>query len=205
MSLDYEMPREVDAFRALLGELYDDLPQRIERLRLLTALDHDFGGSGVMLPGGEVTYRAYLEARRCFVDGHYCAVILLSQALVETLLGAQIELEQGSWEIHGRDFGKPLSARPSLDEIIAKARQINLLDESDERALKRMRELRNPLTHFRGIADPTTITQRTLAARVHPATLFEDDARYCITAIIRLLAKPTFAVSRSHKREPADP
>jgi hypothetical protein len=197
MSLDYELPREVDAFRALLGELYDDLPQRVERLRLLSALDHDFGGSGVMIPGGEATFRAYTEARSCFVAGHFAAVILLSQALVETLLGAQIDLEQGSYEIHGKDFGDTLTRRPSLDEIVRKAKQIGLLDDDDERALKRMREMRNPLTHFRNIDDPTNMTRRMLNQRTHPTVLFEDDARFCITTVIRILSKPTFAIGRS--------
>lgn len=196
MSFGYDLPREVDAFRALLGELYDDLPERVERLRLLVALDNDFGGSGVMIPGGDTTFRAYVEARGCFVAGHYSAVILLSQALLETLIGAQIEQESDVCHIHGREFGEPLPERPSLDQLIAKAKYIGLLDDDDEKALKRIRGIRNPLTHHRGVDDPTNMTRRMLAHRVATASLFEGDARFCITTVIRFMGKPAFAISR---------
>ncbi len=96
-----ELPSYTQVFRALLGELYDDLPGRVSRLKLLAALDEDFGGSGVMLPGGHPTYLAYIEARSAFVSGAYLSVILLAQALVENLFGTHLVLD-GNHSSHSR-------------------------------------------------------------------------------------------------------
>ena len=87
-----DIASETHLFQALLGEFHDDLPHRMARLKFLVALDNDFGGSGIMLPGGHPTYLAYTDARNAFVCGAFLSVILLSQALVENLLGAHLVL-----------------------------------------------------------------------------------------------------------------
>jgi len=93
------LPTETDALRHLLGELHDDLPGRLSRLRLLTAFDDDFGGSGVMLRSGDAAFLAYTEARSPFVIGNFLAAVLLTQAAIENILASHLILT-------GRDLPK---------------------------------------------------------------------------------------------------
>lgn len=78
--------------------------RRQERLRLLIAMESDFGqGRGLLLPGGTPAQLAYRETRECFVLGNFVSVILLSQCVLENVLAAQIGLEAVSREIRGKN------------------------------------------------------------------------------------------------------
>jgi hypothetical protein len=188
-------PSDTELSRLLLGDLHADFAGRVARLRLLVALDHDFGGEGVMLPGGPNTQMAYLEARASFVAGNYLATILLSQTLVENLLGAFIHMENGSREIRGGSFVE-LSSKPALDELLKQGQTSGLLNPDDVENLRRVRSLRNPLTHYRHINDAANLHRRALDERVHFEQLMMNDARFCIGVVIALLGKSPFAIGR---------
>ncbi len=49
--------------RFLLADLHDDLLGKVARFRQLTDLSETLGWHGTMLPGGETTYAAWIEAR----------------------------------------------------------------------------------------------------------------------------------------------
>ena len=96
------LPPETLALKVLLADLHDDLQGRVERLRLLIAVESDFGqGRGLLLPGGMPAQFAYVETRHAFVSGNFLSVILLSQCVLENILGSQIGIESVSREIKG--------------------------------------------------------------------------------------------------------
>lgn len=194
-----ELPSYAAVFRTLLADLHDDLPARLERIRFLAALDEDFGGSSAMMPGGHGTYFAYAEARHSYVSGNFVAVVLLSQAMIETLLAAHLMLDNLSRDIHGRRVeGDAVPARPSLDAVIKQCLERGVINGNDETNIRRLRNLRNPLTHFRHMDDPTHLERRALDERTHALEILANDARFCITTVIQLLSKPEFAIGRRH-------
>lgn len=186
------LPPETIALKVLLADLHDDLDGRVERLRLLIAIESDFGGGrGLLLPGGMPAQFAYVETRQAFVAGNFLSVILLSQCMLENVLAAQIGMESLSREIKG---GSPIERkpRPTFRETIAKCRRTNVLDDKDEAELGRLSNLRNALTHFRDVNDQSHLDRRALNQRRPAADVCEDDARFAITLFVRILAKPQF-------------
>jgi hypothetical protein len=194
------LPPENIALRALLADLHDDLEGRVERLRLLLAIESDFGGGrGLLLPGGTPAQFAYLETRQAFVAGNFLSVILLSQCMLENVLAAQIGLETLSREIKG---GSPieLRTRPTFRETIAACRRANILDNKDEVDLARLSDLRNALTHFRDVNDKSHLDRRALSQRRPAADVCEEDARFAIVLFVRMLAKDEFRFTQNDSR-----
>jgi hypothetical protein len=186
------LPSEAVALRSLLADLHDGLEGRVARLRLLVALELDFGnGKGLMLPGGTPVEIAYIETRSAFVTGNFMSVILISQCLLENILAAQLEIDAVSLEIHG-GFPTRQKERPLFRDTVAACKSSRLLNDEDERDLMRLADLRNALSHFRTLRDPSHIDRRSLYERQPAADICEADARFAIGVLIRVLAKPAF-------------
>lgn len=176
--------------------MHNELPGRLGRFKLLVALEADFAGSGVMLPGGHVTHMAYSEVRAAFVAGHLLTVIVLAQSLIENLLGAHADLDDISREIKRRLKVKKLHSRPHFDDIIKSCLERGVLTPSDVANLQRVRSIRNPLIHYRSVEDEGGFTRRWLDARESPFDLIEADARFCISTVVALVGKPEFTLGR---------
>jgi hypothetical protein len=181
-----------------MGDVAGDLPDRVFRLKTLIALDADFGGSGIMLPGGEASYRAYIEARSSFVAGNFVATILLAQGLIENLLGGHLVLDDVSREVRRRSprVTKPFGVRPTLKQLINHALEAGVLVERDVEDIERLIGMRNPLTHFRDINDPQNLTRRAMENDKHPERIMFEDARFAIATIIGIVGKAQFAIGR---------
>lgn len=195
-----ELPSEGHAAQAYLTGVIEDLSFRIARLRMLWALDADFGGAECMLPGGEVAYRAYTEARDAFVSGNFLSTVLLSQSLIEHLLGGHLVIDEISRQVHGRSARatKPLNQRPMLKDLLGHSKEAGVLNERDVENIEKLMELRNPLTHYRDVNDPQNLTRRAMASSVHPEQIIFDDARFAIETIITILGKDSFAIGRTN-------
>lgn len=193
-----QLPSEGQAAQAYLAGVVGDLPSRIARLRILWALDDDFGGSECLIPGGEVAYRAYAEARDTFVSGNFLSTVLLSQSLIENLLGGHLVIDEISREIHGRPARatKLLNPRPSMKDLLEHSTVAGVLSEHDVKNIGRLMELRNPLTHYRETNDPQNLTRRAMNCRVHPEQIMFEDARFAIETVIAILGKSEFAIGR---------
>ncbi len=186
------LPPETLALKTLLADLHDGLEGRTARLRLLMALELDFGnGQGLLLPGGTPAHAAYMETRQAFVIGNFLAVILLSQCLLENILAAQLGIDALSLEIHG-GAPTPQKERPGFKETVVACTASGLLNEDDARDLMRLAALRNALAHFRTVADPSHLDRRSLRERRAASEICEDDARFAIGVFVRILAKPAF-------------
>lgn len=90
---------DLQAAQLLLGELHDDLPGRVARFHQINDLYANLGSRGMMIPGGEAAYTAWVEARSSFVSGNYIATVMLRQGLA------------------GHIFAANLTARPDAPEI----------------------------------------------------------------------------------------
>jgi hypothetical protein len=195
------LPPETVALRTLLADLHDGLEGRVARLRLLMALEFDFGnGQGLLLPGGTPAHAAYIETRHAFVVGNFLSVILLSQCLLENVLAAQLGFDAASLEIHG-GVPMPQKDRPDFKKTVAACKTSGLLNDEDARDLMKLADLRNALAHFRTVAHPTHLDRRSIRERRTAAEICEDDARFAIGVFVRILAKPVFRF----KLDPPDP
>ncbi|MFK3857205.1 hypothetical protein [Agrobacterium pusense] len=166
--------------RSLLADLHDDLPDKIARFRQLGDLSLSLGAGGTLLSGGEATYRAWQEARSSFVHGNYIATVMLCQGLAEHLLASFLEM------------GQSLPPKISFYETLTRSLAAGVISEADVRDLKRLMQLRNPLSHFRGIDDASNLTRRMLNSGVMVEDHLKGDASFALSMAVRLLSLPSF-------------
>lgn len=174
---------DLDAVSHLLADLHDDLPGKVTRLRHLADLGEALGSQGTMLFGGAATFNAWTEARSSFVHGNFVATTLLCQSLVENLLAAFL---------HAGLMMDDLPPRIPFRDTLERCQDRNLISGQDSDDLKRLMSLRNPLSHFRTIADDQNIDRRAIQTGVHSSALIEQDAWFAIGLAVRVLANPQF-------------
>jgi uncharacterized protein (DUF2236 family) len=85
-----------------------------------------------------------------------------------------------------------LPPRVAFKETLKRCRDRKLITEQDARDLDRLMSLRNPLSHFRTVADAQNLDRRAITARAPSENLIQQDAWFAIGLAIRMLAKPQF-------------
>ncbi|MFH7043527.1 hypothetical protein ABT392_14590 [Paucibacter sp. JuS9] len=175
--------RDTDVFRILLADLHDDVGGKVARFHQLTDLSATLGSSGTMLPGGETAFAAWTEARSSFVHGNYVATVLLCQGLAEHVLAAHLALDI---------FGDEVPPHIKFDKTLKRCVEKGELTQADSDDFKRLMSLRNPLSHYRDINDPTNLSRRTMDSQVPAAVHLLNDATFAISMAIRLLSMPAF-------------
>jgi hypothetical protein len=171
----------------LLADLHDDLGGKVARFRQLSDLSAALGLYGTMLPGGETTSVAWTEARTSFVNGNYIATVMLCQGLAEHMLAANLSLG-----LHGQE----LPTRISFSDTLERCLEQNIISADNSKDLRRLMQLRNPLSHFRGINDPSNLTRRMLDTRQPVESHLFRDASFAIGVAIRLMALPAFRIDQ---------
>ncbi len=174
---------DLDAVSHLLADLHDELPGKVTRFRHLADLGGALGSQGTMLFGGTAAFNAWTEARSSFVHGNFAATILLCQSLVENLLAAFL---------HAGLMMDDLPPRIAFSDTLKRCRDRNLISGQDSSDLERLMGLRNPLSHFRTVADGQNLDRRAITAGLRPEALIEQDAWFAIGLAVRILAKPQF-------------
>lgn len=174
---------DLDAFSHFLADLHGDLPGKVTRFRHLADVEGALGPQGTMLFGGSATFNAWTEARSSLVHGNFVATILLCQSLAENLLAAFL---------HAGVMTDELPSRIAFKETLKHCRDRNLISGQDTSDLERLMNLRNPLSHFRAIADGQNLDRRAMINGSRPETLIEQDAWFAIGVAVRILAKPQF-------------
>jgi hypothetical protein len=174
---------DLDAVSNLLADLHDDLSGKVTRFRHLADLGGELGSQGTMLFGGTATFNAWTEARSSFVYGNFAATILLCQSLVENLLAAFL---------HAGLMMDDLPQRIAFRDTLKRCRDRNLISDQDSDDLERLMSLRNPLSHFRTVADDQNIDRRAITTGLRSDALIEADAWFAIALAVRALAKPQF-------------
>ncbi|MFM0007252.1 hypothetical protein PQR57_40650 [Paraburkholderia dipogonis] len=175
--------KDVDVFRILLADLHDDMAGKVARFRQLADLSAALGSSGTMMPGGETAFAAWTEARSSFVHGNYVATVLLCQGLAEHILAAHLAVG-----INGEEVPNRISFRETLNRCLAR----NVISPSDADDLRRLMGLRNPLTHYRTVDDPSNLSRRVLNSMLSAESHLLNDATFAMSMAIRLLALPAF-------------
>jgi len=175
--------KDVDAFRMLVADLHDDLVGKVARFRQLADLSAALGSSGTMMPGGETALAAWTEARSSFVHGNYVATVLLCQGLAEHMLAAHLTL--------GID-AEELPSRVSFNDTLPRCVARDVITQRDADDLRRLMNLRNPLTHYRSIDDPSNLSRRVVDSMIPAETHLLTDATFAMSMAIRLLALPAF-------------
>jgi len=195
-----DTPPESAAVRALLADLHDDLPARVERQRLLWCWEADhYDGGGLLIPGGHTAYMAYVELRHAFVCGNFISTVLLAQCLLENVLASHVGLNAVSAQIQQRSH-ETLSDRPSFRETVAACRRLGIVDEVDERDLLRLAAARNALAHFRPVSDKTNLDRRAVNERRPAALVSYEDARFAMGLVVRVMSKRTFQLGVSEPK-----
>lgn len=174
---------DLDLVRFLLADLHDDLRGKVARFRQLADLETALGAAGTMLPGGETAHAAWIEARTSFIHGNYVATVLLCQGLAEHVLAAHL-----AFGVQGQE----LPARISFHETVRRCLAKGVLTQADADALRRLMTLRNPLSHYRSIDDPSNLSRRALDTRSPAESHLCSDASFAISIAVRLLALPAF-------------
>lgn len=174
---------DLDFVRHLLADLHDDLPAKVGRFRMLTDLGGQMGPSGTMIYGGHSSYHAWVEARASFVHGNFVAAILLCQGLVEHLLAAYL---------HAGLLVDNIPERIQFADTLRRCRERDVISDQDVIDLRRMMDLRNPLSHFRHVDDGSNLDRKTIDTRVSAEELLRRDAVFSIGLVAAILAKPSF-------------
>lgn len=173
----------LDAVSHLLADLHDDLPGKVTRFRHLADLGDALDPQGTMLFGGTTAFNAWVEARSSFVHGNFAATILLCQSLVENLLAAFL---------HAGLMMDDLPPRIAFRDTLKRCQDRNLISSQDSDDLERLMGLRNPLSHFRTVADGQNLDRRAITTGLQSEALIERDAWFAIGLAVRILAKPQF-------------
>lgn len=177
----------LQAVQLLLADLHDDLSGKIARFHQLADLSLALGSSGTLLPGGETAFAAWTEARTSFIHGNYMATVLLCQGLAEHVLAAHLSLG-----IQGEDLPVRISFHDTLKRCLARG----VLSTEQADVLRQLMELRNPLSHYRGINDPSNLSRRVIETKQRAERHLLNDATFALTAAVGLLALPAFRLGR---------
>ena len=172
---------DLDFARLLLAEMHDDLHGKVSRFRQLEDTVSAIGSRRSMIPGGEIAYAAWVEARSSFVHGNFVATVLLSQSLAEQMLAAMLTM--------GLD-AEPIPPRIGFRDTLARCFARDLISGQDATDLQRLMNLRNPLSHHRLIDDPTNLSRRAIDERISGEDHLRRDATFAISMAVRLLALP---------------
>ncbi|MFM0477373.1 hypothetical protein [Paraburkholderia strydomiana] len=175
--------KDVDACRILLADLHDDLAGKVARFRQLADLSTALGSVGTMMPGGETTLAAWTEARSSFVHGNDVATVMLCQGLAEHMLAAHLTLGLDAEELPSR-----VLFNDTLQRCVAR----DVITQRDADDLRRLMNLRDPLTHYRSISDPSNLSRRVVDSMIPAETHLLSDATFAMSMAIRLLALPAF-------------
>lgn len=174
---------DLDFVRVLLADLHDDLLGKVGRLHQLEEISSALGAAGTMMPGGEKVLAAWLEARSSFVQGNYMATVMLCQSLVEHMLAAHLEMAM-----------EPVSrsSRPSFRETLRRSVEQRVISEQVARDLEKLMEIRNPLSHYRALHDPSNLSRRVLDTLRSAESHLISDATFAISVTVGLLALRAF-------------
>lgn len=177
---------DLQAAQWLVGELHDDLRGRVARFQQLNDLCANLGSTGTIIPG-EVAYSAWVEARSSFVNGNYVATVMLCQGLAEQMLASHLTLS-----LRAPELPKKIGFQDTLSRCVEQG----VIEPSLAGQLKQLMELRNPLSHFRRMDDPESLSRRALDSQTPAQVTLLRDATFAIGVAVDLLASAAFRLGR---------
>jgi hypothetical protein len=106
--------------------------------------------------------------------------------MAEHLLAAHVSLP-----LDAPALPRKVSFRETLQRCVA----TGVFDETFSNELMKMMDIRNPLSHYRDIDDPSNLTRRVLNTRQSALEHLRLDASYALVTAIKLLSLPPFYLS----------
>lgn len=157
---------------------HEDMVGRVDRVARLDWLATNYPSSnmGFMLNGGWLSQGLLEEAKYCFAYGQFLATAILGVAFVERVLAARFYAA-------GRDDLE----RAGGQILLREARTSGWISGEEFERLDRVRQLRNPIVHFRRPLERGTIELRAVETDTHPEELVESDAKEVLASVFRIL------------------
>ena len=158
----------------------DDTKGRATRVRRLRHLldTMPVPSDGLSFLGGETSQTCFDEVRRCYVDGSYMAVVLLSLAYVERELAAV--RYAGGWEA---------AKKARLGAALKRAPQDGVLSELEWRTYQELARLRNSHAHFRMPGSSESMMARMVEENAFPREVLAKDAKRALSAMARIVRR----------------
>ena len=157
----------------------EDQSQRDARLARLRWMEAKMPTVEWMVFGcGPISKHLFEEARYCYAYGQFLGSIMLGLAFIEMSLA-------GAFYSCGRNDLK----KAGIAILAKEALGCGWLSKEDFETLERVRELRNPVTHFRPPADPERIETRAYELQSDSYSIIEKDAKNTMEAVFRLFTK----------------
>lgn len=147
---------------------------RLARLEWVAGLVPD--SQLLTFPGGWVAMYLFEEARYCFVYGQFMASVVLGLAFIERTLAA--------W-FYGA--GRNDLERASISNLLREGKDSGWLTYEEYQQLDELREMRNPITHFRAPISADTVERRSVEQDKLPYDVLEDDAKKVMQAVFHLV------------------
>ena len=144
--------------------------ERAERIRWLSPHQVEFNG---LIGGSTELISLLMEARECFIEGHYIATLVLATAVIEHLLSSELTA-----------YGKATYGL-SFERAIKIATEEGLFTPEALAQAEKLRVVRNPFAHRKPDDHPHTLGNRFRAEQRHPNLVVRDDAQ---TALITMYA-----------------
>ena len=174
---------EMAIVQGLLAELHDDLKERVSRTRQLLDISSTLGTNGTMIPGGEVAFGAWCEARASFVTGNFIATVLLCQAMAEQVLASYLAMLLDS---------EPIKNRIYFADTVKICEAKGIISAKDATDFKDLSNLRNPLSHHRHLSDKTNLGRRVIDDQISAHEQLRRDATFAIGVAVKLLSLSAF-------------
>lgn len=157
----------------------DDTKSRATRVGRLRVLQDTMPVPSVLtFFGGEISQICLDEVRRCYMDGSYVAVVLLSLAYVERELAAV--LYAAGWEP---------AKKASLGALLDKAYQDGVLSELEWPTYQELARLRNSHAHFRRPGSSESMMARVVEENAFPREVLAKDAKRALRAMARIVQR----------------
>lgn len=127
---------------------------------------------------GTLSQLLFIEVLESFISGQYIATIILGFSLIERTIAGRLNF-----------VGNRVAATGSSEGLIDAALQKEWLTEEEHGQLHELRQLRNPIVHFRDhLAESRPEVRAALLART-TAQILEADAKRILEATIHVLNK----------------
>lgn len=157
----------------------EDTRERAARLARLHWVMEKMPKVDWMVAGcGPISKYQLEEAHYCYVYGQFLATIVLGLAFLESTLAGAFYCDGQKGISHGSVF-----------DMAKTALKREWLTEEDHKTLERVRELRNPVTHFRKPGHEERIEARACREQSDDKAVLEKDARQVLQAVFHLLPK----------------
>ncbi|SBT07884.1 hypothetical protein ACCAA_50117 [Candidatus Accumulibacter aalborgensis] len=153
--------------RLLVALVHSDAESRSDRANRLVWLSRFMQPSEII--SGRLEPLSLLEeARVCYVNGHYIAVLLTATAFIEQTLVEELE-----------DLAI-IGPRETLAKATETARKAELFSVELLAATDDLRKIRNPFAHRKPDDHTQNLSTRFRVRKMHPKSVLEEDAQHAI-------------------------